>query len=150
MGTEEIKKPITWKTILHAIIGTIIFYSVYIFSGLILGVIFLILLYIPILNNLLSAFFHFRGDAPSIVIVMVGAFAGYSLSKSAIAKLSQNIRSNGVSHIITGAIITLIQLCSLVTNLLQSEYGSILQCIILVIVGIVFISSGTGVVSQKE
>ena len=138
----ESKKTGCIKTILLspllALISVLEFYVIYGISFLILGLIFIAISSIPVLNFLLDWLFKIREDSPDMVVVFVSATLGYIGIKLTLGKLNNKINSlKEYALLIAGIVLFAINIVALVLNLFLHE--SIFVNIIIGITGVVMI-----------
>lgn len=136
------KKTRRIKTILlsplWALISVLEFYVIYVISFLILGLIFVAISNIPVLNFLIDWLFKIREDSPDMVVALASATLGYIGINLTLGKLNNKINSlKEYALLIAGIVLFAINIFALVLNLFLHE--SIFVNIIIGITGVVMI-----------
>lgn len=133
-------KPNVFKSILLSVVAFIVFFLCYILSSFVILFAFGILSKIPIVNTLLGWLFHSRGDSPGELTVILSAVISYVATTSLVEKISKETATGGLSVVLSGSYILIIQSISLIINIVSG--GPFIINIVLIVSSISMIVRG--------
>ena len=139
-------KPKVFKAIFTSALAFIIFSVVYIVAYLIFGGLISLLLKTPLIGQLLNSLFHIRGDSPMLMLSLLCPGIAYSITMYTQSAVNKDAPTRGLSCILLGIGIVLLQTISLVVNLIYDE--GIWSNIVQIITGCIFFSAGMGYIKK--
>ena len=141
------QKPNIFKAIIFSIIGTIIFGIVFIFFSMI-GAFIIQMMMNNKLISFLADFLYYRGDTPGLVTLTISAFIAFNAVTSVMEKINKDTKTEGLSCILIGSYIAIIQAACLIINFVCRSpfFINIAQ----VLVGIALISEGKDTMSIEH
>lgn len=141
-------RPKIFKAILTSVLAFIIFFVVYFLVYIICGLAIDLLLGIPVIGWLIDLLFFFRGDSPKLVLSLLSPGVSYWVTIIIQEKISKDAPTMGLSCILLGVGVALLQVLSLVLNLIYGE--SIWTNIVLIITGCIFLFNGIGEIKKTN
>lgn len=141
------EKPKVFTAILLAILGFFSFALSYLLSYFVLGGIVYGLSKIPLLGKLFDFIFFLRGDSPDLMLSLLCPGIAYMATIAILNALTKSNSTMGLSCIIIGVCIMLLQAIALVINLVYGE--GIWKNIVLIIAGFMLLSSGSGNIKEE-
>ena len=133
-------KPNVFKSIITSIAAFILFFLLFTLSFLAIQLVFLLLSKIPIVNTILAWLFKARGDTPSLFSLFLSAVISYTATTTLMEKINKDEATEGLSIILSGSYIFIIQSISLIINLVSKN--SFLINIVLIVSSIFLIVRG--------
>lgn len=133
-------KPNVFKSILFSILSFLVFFLSFLISSFAILFVFGILSRIPIVNTLLGWFFKSRGDTPSLLTLFLSAVISYVATTSLVEKISKETATGGLSLVLSGSYILIIQSISLIINIVSG--GPFIINIVLIVSSISLIVRG--------
>lgn len=133
-------KPNVFKSIINSIAAFIVFFLLFTLSILAIQLVFLLLSKIPIVNTILAWLFKVRGDTPSLFSLFLSAVISYTATTTLMEKINKDEATEGLSIILSGSYILIIQSISLIINLVSKN--SFLINIVLIVSSIFLIVRG--------
>ena len=125
--------PKVFKAILTSVLGSCIFFLSYLLSYLIVGGILYLLSEIPIIGNLVDLLFYFRGDSPDLMLSLLCPAVAYGATIITQEFINNDAPTRGLSCLLIGVGIVLLQVICLVLNLYYGE--GVWTNIVLIITG---------------
>lgn len=122
-----------------ALLGIILFSLSYLIVVLLIGLLFLLLDAIPLINKLVALLFSIRKDSPDMLAMLVGTVIAYNVCKWLIAKLSSDENVFSLSCIFSGGSILVFNVLFFIINITLNN--AVLANIFLAIAGIILIYS---------
>lgn len=120
-----------------ALLGIILFSLSYFIVVLLIGLLFLLLDAIPLINKLVALLFSIRKDSPDMLAMLVGTVIAYNVCKWLIAKLSGDAKVFSLSCVFSGGFILVFNVLFFIINITLNN--AVLANIFLAIAGIILI-----------
>lgn len=141
-------KPHIFKAILFSLLSLIVFGLAYILTFLIVGGIIYLLTLIPIVNKLIGWLFYIRGDTPNSMLILLSTIIAYVVTTEIHERIIKDDPTTGLSCILTGSYIALLQIASLIINIMYGDpfFINIVQ----IIAGISLIVHGKNTMSIES
>jgi hypothetical protein len=140
-------KPHIFKAFITALLAAIIFIISYIVSYLVVGGIIYLLSKIPLIGKLVNLLFYFRGDTPDMLLAILCPGVAYYVTMAAQKAMNKESRTRGLSCVLHGVCIVLLQIVFIVINLIYGD--GILKNVIQAIAGFVIFSNGMGELKEN-
>lgn len=140
-------KPKIFKAILTSVLGFFAFTLSYLLAYLIFGGIIYVLLKIPLIGRLIDLIFFFRGDSPDLMLSLLCPGVAYFVTMSLQEKINKEAPTRGVSSVLLGIFIMLLNIASLIINLIYGD--GILKNVIQIIAGLVIFFGGMGEIKEN-
>lgn len=115
------EKPEKGKSILFAIIALFAFYLCYFVVFLALGLLFTLLLKLPVINSILSFLFRVRGDSPDILCWIISTCTAYQAAVWMLHRFHDSEVSENLSLKITGIILIVLNIVFLIVNIISGS-----------------------------
>ena len=141
-------KPRVFKAIMTALLGLTVFGLVYLLSYLIIGGIINLLLQIPVLDKLIGWIFRLRGDTPDMMLSILSPILAYYCTIAAQASINKDKPTRGLSCVLIGIIIMVIQVLSVFINLIYGD--GILKNVTQAIAGFIIFAYGKGDLRESK
>ena len=123
--------------ILFSLLWLIAFYLMFAVSALLFSLIFTLLINTPIINTLIDLWFHVRGDSPDMLMQLISPAIAYYTVGAISDKLVKNEEARRLSLLCTGVCLIVLNIISLVINLLSN--ASLFANIVVTITGVIFV-----------
>lgn len=120
-----------------ALLGIILFSLSYFIVVLLIGLLFLLLDAIPLINKLVALLFSIRKDSPDMLAMLVGTVIAYNVCKWLIAKLSGDAKVFSLSCVFSGGTILAFNILFFVINIISNS--TVLANIFFAIAGIIIL-----------
>ena len=141
-------KPKVFKAIITALLASIIFITSYLLTYLIVGGVLYLLVRMPLIGKLIDLLFFFRGDTPDMALALLCPGVAYYVTMFAQAAMNKETRTRGLSCVLHGAGIVLLQVISIVINLIYGD--GILANITQLVAGFAIFSGGMGELKETD
>lgn len=136
----EKQKPEVGKAILFSIVGLAAFYICYFVLALLLGLLFALLLNIPVLKNIIAFLFRLRGDTPDALVTIAAVYVSYSAIIWMLGRFCDIQETLFLSHRILGIILLVLNVLFLLVNI--SSGNSFFPNIVVGIAGFIMFLKG--------
>lgn len=109
------------KGILGFLPGVLVFFIAYTVTYFIIGLILNLALKLPIIGHILGWLFHARGDSPTMLATILGAFFAFCFTCLVLIKIFKSTRTCGLSCFLVGFFILVIHVVSIIINLFYND-----------------------------
>ena len=115
------EKPNILKAILLSFLALFVLFVVYLLTTMIVSVLFYVILKIPFIKTVIGWIFYKRGDSPTLFTTLFSVAMSYVAASGILGQLCKNTSTEGLALILTGSYLFLIQLISLIINIVYKE-----------------------------